>query len=253
MIAIDDEVHALAGGHEVGRRGLVELPQGVDPDAGGVDHAAAADFEALARLTVFDADARNAPALHDQPPRAAVVEHDRAFIDRRAGEGDGKPGVIELAVPVADCAGESLRLQARRGGQGPLATEQAHAADSLGSRERFVDRQADPVERQIPEPARDAVGRHEEGKGLGEVRGVVEQDLSFMKRLADERHVALREVPHAAVDELRRPARRSLGEVFGFNEQRGEAAGGGVEGGAEAGRPAAHNDQVEHVSRPQAG
>ena len=199
-------MHALTGGHEVGRRRLVELPQSIDPDAGGIDHAAAAHVEALARLTVFDGDARDAPVIRDQPPRAAVVEHDRAFTDRRAGEGDGKPGVVELAVPVADCAGESLRLQARRGGQGPLATEQAHAAEPLGSRERFVDRQADPVERQIPEPARDAVGRHKEGKGLGEVRGVVEQELSFMKRLADERHVALREIPHAAVDELGCPA-----------------------------------------------
>ena len=133
---------------------------------------------------------------------------------------------IELLIEAA------RRLEAGRRLERRPPPEQAYPAETLRAGERLVDRQADAVEGQAAEPARETVRRHDEGQRLGEMGSVVEKQPPFAERLADERDVALREVPHAAMHEFRGPTRRALGEVVSLDEQRGKPADGGIHGHA---------------------
>ena len=65
--------------------------------------------------------------------------------------------------------------------------------------------------------------------------------------LVHEPDLALLQVAQAAVDELGGLRRRARGEVVALDERRAKAAGGGVEGDADAGDAAADHQDVERV------
>ena len=208
------------------------MPQRIDPDARRVDHAAGGHVDPLTGLAVFEGCPCHAAGVVHEGHDPAGVEDHRPLANGGTGEGDCEAGVVELAVPVADRACEARRLEAGRRLERRPPPEQAYPAEPLRTGERLVDRQADAVEGQAAEPARETVRRHDEGQRLGEMGSVVEKQPPFAERLADERDVALREVPHAAMHEFRGPTRRALGEVISLDEQRGKPADGGVHGHA---------------------
>src|SRR5258706_486433 len=242
--AVDDEVHALARRDQVAARGAVHAPDRVDPDAGRVDHAARPELVARAGLAVLDQHAADAPVFVNQADRRAMVQHRGAASDRRTREGKREPGLVELPVPVLDGARQVAALQARC----PL--ERLRGAQEFAARvpvlagEQVVQREAAAIEPFVEPAAARAVHRQHESERLDKVRSVAHQDGALVQRFADQPEVALREVAHAAVRELRRARRSPFGEVLGLDQRDREAARRGVERHAEPGGAAADDHQI---------
>ena len=76
------------------------------------------------------------------------------------------------------------------------------------------------------------------------MRGIVAEDAAFLQRFHDQRDVALLEIAHAAVNELGGAAGGALAEVALLEQADGVAARRGIDGDADAGRPAADNGHV---------
>ena len=121
-----------------------------------------------------------------------------------------------------------------------LAREDRRLAEAVLAGEQVVDLQPEPVERRLPP----VVVRDDERQVADEVRRVLAQDAALLQRLHDERDVALLEIAHAAVHQLRAAARGALAEVALLEQQHGVAARRGVDGDARAGRAAADDDEV---------
>ena len=106
--------------------------------------------------------------------------------------------------------------------------------------EQVVHRETDAVKRLGDEVVR----RDHEAHVVDELRGVTAQETALAQGFADEVDVALRQVAHAAVNELGRAGRRTLGKIVRFEQERAKAPRRGVDGGAETGRAAADDDEV---------
>jgi hypothetical protein len=105
-------------------------------------------------------------------------------------------------------------------------------AEPVLAGERVVDLEAEPVERRFPP----VVVGDDEGKVADQVRGVLSQQPAFLERLHHQRDVALFEVAHAAVHELRASARRALAEVVLLQSRR-RSRGCRIDSDADAGAP----------------
>ena len=68
-------------------RRIVQPPQAVGEDAGGVDHHPGADLALGPGLGVADADAAHPPALLDQADDRQVVDRHAAEVGERSGRG----------------------------------------------------------------------------------------------------------------------------------------------------------------------
>ena len=110
-LAREDEVDALAGGDDGFGLGVVQVADGIDEDAGGVDDGAGADFELFAGFDALGFDADDVAVFLDEAAGAGVIEDDGAVMDGGAGEVDGEAGVIELAVVIDDAAGEAVGFE----------------------------------------------------------------------------------------------------------------------------------------------
>ena len=222
----------------------VHVADVIDPDAGGIDDALGGDAQLGAADRVARVDADDLAAFAHQRRHRAMVEHDRALAGRGARERDRQPRIVELPVPVLDAAGQAAHLHvgqqlARARGRQELGVAQAARAG-----ERVVHLQPDAIERRFP----DLVRRHHEGQRLRQMRRVGQQRRALVQRLAHQRHIALREIAHAAVHELGRARTRAFRKVLGFEQHDREAARRGVERDAAAGGAAADDGEVERAA-----
>ena len=90
--------------------------------------------------------------------------------------------------------------------------------------------------------------RQEERQDLDEVGGVVAQPLALPQRFVDQSHVAALQVADPSVDELGAFRRCPGREVLGLDERSAQAAGGGVEGDADARDSTADDQHVEALA-----
>ena len=72
------------------------------------------------------------------------------------------------------------------------------------------------------------VHREQKRQRLHEMRGDSLENAAFAASLEDESEVALRQVPEAAMNELRRPAGRAAGEVRLFDQRHAQTAQRGI-------------------------
>ena len=243
-LAVDHDVDPLAGRHHRLNRPpdgvAVLLPQPIDPDAGGVDHAMRPQLEGLAGFAVLASQARHLAVLVKQAGRGAVVHHQGALGRRGPGQRQREPGVVELSIPVLDAAFEPLTTRRRQAGQRFVPGQEFGGAQPRFARQRVVDLQADTVERHLPELVR----RHHERQRLRQVRGVAKQRAALVQRFPHQRDIALREVAHAAVNQLGGARRGALGEVVRFDQHHRKATRGGIQRHPKPGRAAAHDGHV---------
>jgi hypothetical protein len=169
--------------------------------------------------------ADDATVLAQQAGDRAVVQHHRAALRRGARQSERQAGVVELPVPVLDAAGQAARLHVGQQFARARGRQELGVPDAARARQRVVHLQARAVERRLPQP----VGRHHEGQRLRQVRRIGQQRGALGQRLAHQRHVALRQVAHAAVHELGGARAGALGEVVRFEQQHREAARRGVQ------------------------
>ena len=238
---VQHEVDALARrDHRRGGR-VVDLADRVAERAGGVDDAAGGDGVLLPRFQVREHHpVDEALGVVGKPDDRGVVEQHRTLFFGGLGQVDQQPGVVELAVVVEDAAAQSVLLQLRDAGEHLFLPRVARLPEAVAESQHVVDLHADAVERGLPP----GVVGHDEGQVMDQVRGILAENAAFLQRLHDEGHVALLEVAHAAVDELGGAAGSALAEVALLDQANGVAARGGIDGDADAGRPAADDGHV---------
>jgi hypothetical protein len=77
------------------------------------------------------------------------------------------------------------------------------------------------------------------------MRRNLEQHASLARRLEHEPKLAMLEIPHAAVDESGRTARRAAGEIVALDERDTQSAQCGIASDSRAGDPTADDEYVE--------
>ena len=132
----------------------------------------------------------------------------------------------------------------RNDGTSSLARVGLHQPVEAREGERRVEEDAALDERGPERPT--AVEREQEREAMHEVRrDGPGQGAPLVVRLADEPHVSEAQVAQAAVDQLRRRARRARAEVPRVDERDREPGAGGVRGGRRADHAASDHEQVE--------
>ena len=244
------DVDALRRADRVRVRSLVEGPHLVGPHAGGVDHDRRGDL-APPRRPPPRWPRRPGPRpceSHDAGP----VERDRAMLGGRARDRQAEPGVVGPGVVVEVRRGQPVGRQRRHVGQ----------AASFFRRWWSLPIRAPPVRsyihRAVPSaraslafitPSFVSIGIRN-GSTCTRCGALWRRRWRSARPLVHEAHVALLEVAEAAVDELGALRRGAGGEVVALDEGGPQPAGGGVEGGADAGDAAADDQDVE-ASRPR--
>ena len=216
---------------------------------------ASTHLEVGAVLEVAGGDADDALSLAQEAghldPRGEVG----AVLGGGARGGRHQPGVVDLAVVVADRSGDRLGLEVGRD-PGDLAAEEVavlgHAHVVLaGHRHAVVQHQTGTDIGALPEPVRQRV---EERHRSDEVRREPgEQEPALLQGLTDETEVEHLEVAQPPVDELGRARRRAAGEVALLQQARVEAAGDSVQGDARADDAATDDEDVELALALEAG
>ena len=160
-----------------------------------------------------------------------------------------QPGVVDLAVVVADRAGDRLRREVRRDPGDRLAAQvpvprQTHLGGAE-PRHHVVEQQSGADVRSLPA----AVGqRVEERHRPDQVRRQpVEQETALLKCLSHQAEVEHLEVAEPAVDQLAAAAAGAAGQVALLQETRGQAAGDRVERDPGADDTAADDEHVQIV------
>ena len=130
--------------------------------------------------------------------------------------------------------------------------------DAEDAGERVVRGDAGAVVGPVPDPRRPAEARqrHQDRHRPHQVRGdPAGEQPALGQRLVHQMQLELLQIAQAAVDQLAGPAGRAGGQVTGLDQGHAQAAGGGVQGRAGAGHPAADDEHVELLvtQPPQVG
>ena len=169
-----------------------------------------------------------------------VVQHRRALFGGRLRHVHGKSGIVELAVVVDHAAPKALRLNRGDSGDGVLTRQILRMAETVLSGKPVIESQPYPIER----PGPPVIAGHYKWQIVHQVGGVLPEQASFLECLQNQRHIPLLQVPHTAVDQFRTAARCTLGEVPLFQKEDLVAAGGRIDRGSQAGRPAPDHDHI---------
>ena len=244
---VDHEVNPLARREHRRRAGLVHPPDAVGKDAGRIDDGGGLEAELLARLRVARRDAAHAAVLLEQAGHGQVVERGAAARQERAEEGDREPRVVELAVDVEHAAAQSVAAERGQKAQRLEVIQQVAGAEAQPAGELLVREQAGAVIRLFPP----AIGGDDEAEAMHEMRRIALEQAALVERFADEAEIPLREVAHAAVDELGRARGGPLRKVRALQQQRAIAARHRIDRRAEARRAAADHEHVPAPALPE--
>ena len=246
---IEHEMDALARRDQRRRVRLGEMADAVTERAGGVDHHRRVDLERVTGFEIASHETVNeaVDALRDAGD-LRVVEQRRALLGRGLHEVDQQPRIVELAVVIDHPAAQALGLDRRQALQRLVTREDFRGAETVLPGQHVVDLESDPVERRFPP----VVVGDDEGQVAHQVRRVLPQDAPFLQRLHHERDVALLEIAHAPVHQLRTATRRALAEVVLLEQQHLVAARGGIDGDPDSSGAAADDREVARaVHGPQ--
>ena len=208
LAAVDDQVHALGEPDRRSRRRILEAPHAVEPRPRCVDDRTGANRNDRPVDVHFGAGRVNRHHL-------GVVQDDRAAIGGRAHVRKRQPTVVRPRVGVQRRGMEALGAQLRNE---PQRARLADASVQLRPRKGRVEQDAGAHE---PRPVRPVgIQREDERQSVHEMRcDDVHQRAPLLVRLAHETDVAHLEIPEAAVDQLRRCARRRGREVAALDER----------------------------------
>jgi hypothetical protein len=244
-----DQVHALG-------RPDVELPAGGDhrlrlvgPHPGRVDHLPGPDLDVPVALQVADERAGDPLALPQEPDDPRPGSDQRPEVRRGPGDVHRVPGVVDLAVVVADRADQGVLAQRRRDLQRPapgevaVVRQPAAHAGRRRQRHQVVEQHPGADVRPLPDPV---LQRVEERQCPGEVgRELTDDEPALPQRLVHQPEVEHLQVAQAAVQQLAGPARRSAGQVPPVDEPDPQSPGRGVQRRTGADHPAPDDQDVE--------
>ncbi len=245
--ARDQQVDSLAGAYAQARAAAEHLGNVIAPDPGGGHHGPGLDVELLVALHV------PYPHAHHLAGAAQHVDDPSAGDDRgaegrgRTSDRHGVPGVVDLAVEIADRADQRVVAQAREqpasAGFAVVLVDRQPAGGAEDAAEEVVEQHTGADIAALPHVV---LQRDQERHRSYEVRRELgQQQTALLERLPDQREVELFEVAQAAVNQLAGPAGRAGGEVARLHQGDRQTTGGGVQRHSRAGHPAADDDHVE--------
>ena len=210
-LAADGDVRALAALDASRRRSALELSHGIAPRSCGVDEHARADLEMRAREDVFDARDAQTVGRRRRAGEHRVVRDHRAESLGVEHVRERQPRVVGRGVEVAHAAAQLQRIDSRLEREHVARIQTAVALDVAKEREQVVERQPD---RELPErEPLPPIPRPREREWMDEVWRDPEEPAPLRARFEHEMQVSVLEIPHAAVDQPRRTARRSAREI----------------------------------------
>ena len=187
------------------------------------------------------------PFVLEQSGHGKVIERAAFEINQGARQRDGQPSVVELAIGVDDPAAQACAANRGDASDDLGPRDPARAAQVETARQPIVEPETGRVVRQLPVMKR---GHHELSR-VDQVRGVLEQQRTLVKCLANEWDIALCQISDSAMNELGAAAGGSVSEVARFEEQGAVAAGGGIDGCAQSRCAAANDKDVPRLTRAQ--
>src|SRR5690606_7473681 len=222
-------------------RGLVvHSTQIVYPHSGSVHHATRLDLRLEAGIHGAISRTHHLTVPMKQTDHGAIVDQQAALGGGATSKRQGQARVVELAVPVLHPALQSLAAHAGQAIQSLTTRKKLSGSQTGAPRQGIVSLEADAIERCLPA----LVARHDEWNGAGNVRRVVQKLASFVQGFAYQRDIALSEITYAAMYELGGTGRGPLGEIPPFEQNDRKTAQTGIQGQAQAGGAAAHNEEV---------
>ena len=226
----------------------------VGPHPGGVHHHRRGDVERIA-FGGDDAGAGDgagcARRLAGQGGDLGVVGHDRAIVERRGAQDlQGQSGIVGPGIPVEEP------------GYQPVGAQRGQVLEGLGARHPLMALPDADASGEVVEPQGGEVGGghaavdhpvlaeqgDEEGEGLHQVGGIVEQALALGQVLVHQPELTLLQVADPAVDQLGGLGRRARSEVVLLDQRGAQAAAGGVQGHPGAGDAAPDDQDVEMLA-----
>ena len=200
-------------------------------------------FTFALRRRILDRRSGDPASLQQQRRNQRVVHHDGARLRGTDRVGQRQSRIVRRRVKVARAAEQIVRAKHRLSGEHRVAIQPMISADIPEERENVVQH-----ERSAEFPARNpraAVHRPRELQRSHQVRRESQQSVSLGARLEDEMHMSVLEISHPAVNQPRRPARRSTGEIALLDERDCESTEGRVARDRAAGNAAADDEDVE--------
>ena len=220
------------------------------PTPDGDDRVPSADLEGATGERVLGPNAEDPARLVPEEVHGSSPRRDRRAVGGgRAGDVDGEERVVLLGVVELHRPDQRIGPKRRRRGQRGAMGEVPRPRE-VPARPGVVEEQAGPDVRALPAPVlqgEEELDRpHEVGREPGQEQAPLAQGL------ADEPELEHLEVAQPAVDQLARAARRAHGQVPRLDQPDAEAPRRRVERAADAGDPAADDEDVDSLSR-QAG
>ena len=242
----DGDVHTLGGPDAVRVLALVQCPDVVGPDAGGVDDAPGPDLDGT--TVGFDGGPGHPPGvvLGDGAQRDPVGDDGAVVEGGGTGHLEHEAGVVGLGVVVEVGTRHAVPPQRRHVGHGLVGLEalvELADAQAAGEVVHPHGRAQGPGQAAVHQPVLGEDG-DEERQHVDQVRRRVAQDLALPQGLVDEADLALLQVAQAAVHQLRGLRGGAGGEVVPFDQGGAQPTGGSVQGHARAGDPAADHEHV---------
>ena len=212
----------------------------VGKNARRIDDDAAVELVLPAVLDIKRPQAANHSRGFDEAGHLHVIDGRAAEVGERLREVDGEPGVIELAVVVNHPAAQRFGFDCWNALQGFGARQQLRRANSQTTGQRVVNLHSHAVERPFPP----LIARHHERAVTHQMGRVPHQQSPLAQRFDDERHVALPQIPHAAVDQLCAAAGGRFGKVVLLQQNRPVTARSRFHRGAKSGGAAPDDNHV---------
>ena len=178
-----------------------------------------------------------------EPQELDAVEHHRTGVDGAAEVRQTEPSIVGLGVGIE--AGGAQAVEPKRRDELRRSRRRDHAS-TLGDGARQAGVRPERTADRNPPVRPTAIDREQEVQRTDQVwRDETAERMHLGQRLTDEAEVAEAQVAQAAVDELRRRARRARREVVALDERDPEPVPRSNLGDAGSDDPATHDEQVE--------
>ena len=244
--ALEHEVHSLAGRDHGQGPGVIGTAEFVAECTRGIDHASgheAHGFGSGGFRVMEDDPLEKAFGVFDETGDGGVVEQTGPLLDGGLRQVDQQAAVVELSVVIEDAAAQAVLGERGDAFEDLIAREQLGSAEAVLARQQIIDFQPHPVERSLPPE----VIRHDKRQIADEMRRVLKQEPTLLQGLDHQGHVALLEIPDAAMHQLRRPARGPLAKVALLEQRHAVPACRGIDGNADTRGSAADHDQIPRL------
>ena len=220
-------------------RRIFECADSVSPRAGGVHNRASLDLNGASVDTVVNPRTGYDCPFEQQLGHGGVIQYRGAGVRRVNDVGECQTRIVRGGVPIRRTAEQTRTRNHRFNGDNSIAAEAFVPADISKQRQQIV--QPEPGAKFPSGNPRSFVDRPCEPQGMHEFRCDAQQRPALTTGLEHQMQIGMLQVSHAAVNQPRRSAGSTAGEIVTFHECDRQATKGGV-----AGNPGTVDTTADH-------